>query len=71
MYNAIKEINENVLTYEELEKSLIKVIPFVSEFFEKVLVMDNDEEVKLNRITLLNTIKQKFAKIADFSKIVF
>ena len=71
LYNAIKEINENVLTYEELEKSLIKVIPFVSEFFEKVLVMDNDEEVKLNRITLLNTIKQKFAKIADFSKIVF
>ena len=71
LYNAIKEINENVLTYEELEKSLIKVIPFISEFFEKVLVMDNDEEVKLNRITLLNTIKQKFAKIADFSKIVF
>lgn len=71
LYNAVKDINENALSYEQLEQSLIKVIPNITEFFDKVLVMDNDETVKQNRLNLLNTIKQKFAKIADFSKIVF
>lgn len=71
LYSAVKNIDENKLSYEELEASLIKVIPYITEFFEKVLVMDKDNEIKQNRINLLNIIKQKFAKIADFSKIIF
>lgn len=71
LYNETKDINENTLSYEQLEQALIRIIPYISEFFDKVLVMDNNEEVKQNRIKLLNTIKSKFEKIADFSKIVF
>ena len=71
LYTVVKDINEHTLTYEELEKALIKVIPNITEFFDKVLVMDNDENIKQNRLSLLNTIKQKYAKIANFSKIVF
>ena len=71
LWNAVKDIKENDLTYSELESALIKSTPYVSEFFDKVLVMDKDEKVKQNRINLLNTIKQKYAKIADFSKIVY
>lgn len=71
LWNAIKDIDENSLSYEELEKELINIIPAVSEFFDKVLVMDKDENIKKNRLSLLYSIKQKFAKIADFSKIVF
>ena len=71
LYNAIKDINENKLLYKELEQELINIIPYISEFFEEVLVMDNDESIKKNRINLLNLVRQKFNKIADFSKIVF
>ena len=71
LWNAVKDIDENALTYAQLEEALIKSTPYVSEFFDKVLVMDKDEKVKQNRINLLNTIKQKYAKIADFSKIVY
>lgn len=71
LWNRIKDINENTLTYKQLEEKLIDIIPDISNFFDKVLVMDNDELVKQNRINLLNTIKNKFAKIADFSKIVY
>ncbi len=71
LWLAVKDINENVLTYEKLEEELIKVVPKISEFFDKVLVMDKDQIIKQNRINLLYFIKQKFAKIADFSKIVF
>ena len=53
------------------EEKLVKVIPYITEFFDKVLVMDKDEKIKQNRLSMLYAIKQKFAKIADFSKIVF
>ena len=71
LYNAVKNINENTLDYNQLEEKLVKIIPFITEFFDKVLVMDKDENIKQNRLNLLYSIKQKFAKLADFSKIVF
>ena len=37
LWLAVKDINENVLTYEKLEEELIKVVPKISEFFDKVL----------------------------------
>ncbi len=71
LYNAARNINENILDYNQLEEKLVKIIPFIKEFFDKVLVMDKDENIKRNRLNLLYSIKQKFAKLADFSKIVF
>ncbi len=71
LYNEAKNINENTLDYNQLEEKLVKIIPFITEFFDKVLVMDKDENIKQNRLNLLYSIKQKFAKLADFSKIVF
>ncbi len=71
LYNAVKNIKENEIPYEALEKELVKLIPLISSFFDKVLVMDKDEKIKQNRINLLNLVKSKFDKIADFSKIVF
>lgn len=69
LWNIVKNINENNLSYEILEEKLVKLIPFISEFFEKVLVMDKDEKIKQNRLSILYQTKLKFDKIADFSKI--
>ncbi len=63
-------IEEDKLDYEELYKKLFNAKEAIDEFFDKVLVMDKDEKVKENRLTLLYSIKKKFAKIADFSKLV-
>jgi glycyl-tRNA synthetase beta chain len=71
LWCAVKDIDENALEYIELENVLTAIIPSVTEFFEEVLVMDNDEKIKNNRLALLNVVRNKFAKIADFSKIVF
>ncbi len=71
LYNSVKNIKENEISYEQLENELVKIIPLISKFFEKVLVMDKDEKIKQNRINLLNLTKQKFDYIGDFSKIVF
>jgi len=50
-------------------KGLISLNPYIEKFFENVLVMDNDEQVKNNRLALLTILKEKYEKIADFSKI--
>lgn len=71
LYSSVSHIDENTLNYEQLTDKLFKLVPFISEFFDKVLVMDENENIKNNRINLLNTVKTKFDQIADFSKIVF
>lgn len=70
LWECTKTINTDNLEYNELFESLKKAIPAIDEFFEKVLVMDKDEKVKTNRLSLLYSIKTKFDKIADFSKLV-
>lgn len=69
LYNAAKIIDENGLDYEQLFEKLFKLSPLISAFFDKVLVMDKDEKIKNNRLGLLNAVKAKFDKIADFSRI--
>jgi glycyl-tRNA synthetase beta chain len=41
----------------------------VDSFFEKVLVNDPDDKVRLNRLALLAEIRRATARVADFSKI--
>ncbi len=70
LWDCIKAIDTDKLTYEQLADELSKSVDAISEFFDKVLVMDEDDKIKQNRINLLSITKQKFAKLADFSKIV-
>ena len=42
----------------------------INDFFDKVLVMDKNEEVKTNRLSLLRDIWTNASFIADFSKLV-
>ena len=63
-------IDPDKLDYRELYNELSKAVCAIDEFFDKVLVMDKDEKVKENRLALLYSIRKKFDKIADFSKLV-
>jgi glycyl-tRNA synthetase beta chain len=42
----------------------------VDAFFDKVLVMVEDDKVRANRLALLRTLLREFSTIADFSEIV-
>jgi glycyl-tRNA synthetase beta chain len=42
----------------------------VDRFFDKVMVMVDDERVRANRLALLQTLLREFTTIADFSEIV-
>jgi glycyl-tRNA synthetase beta chain len=42
----------------------------VDKFFDKVMVMVDDQRVRANRLALLRTLLKEFSTIADFSEIV-
>lgn len=60
------EIKSNSLEKEEDFNSLSNKI---AEFFDKTLVMVENEAVKSNRLTLLSAVKSKLDLICDFSKL--
>ncbi|MDH4322832.1 MAG: glycine--tRNA ligase subunit beta [Betaproteobacteria bacterium] len=55
--------------YTEALKSLAALKVPVDAFFDKVLVMDKDERVKLNRIGFLGRLHATMNRIADLSKL--
>ncbi|MBE7713181.1 MAG: glycine--tRNA ligase subunit beta [Cyanobacteria bacterium SIG26] len=62
---AITETND----YKKYLASLEALNPTVTKFFEDVLVMDKDENVKKNRFALLTLLKNKYEHLTDFSKV--
>lgn len=49
---------------------LSQLCPVITLYFESVMVMAEDEQVRANRLALLCDIAQQLLKFADFSKIV-
>lgn len=65
LYEMINKIKDD--TYEALFDSLAQANPFIEKFFEDVLVMDKNEQIKQNRLAMLTMLKKKYDLIADFS----
>ena len=56
--------------YREALVRISSLRPVVDRFFDKVLVMADDESIRKNRLTLLANLLKEFSTIADFSEIV-
>ncbi len=56
--------------YEQALIEISKLRPAVDKFFDKVMVMVEDERIRSNRLRLLQTLLREFSTIADFSEIV-
>jgi len=57
-------------SYEQALLEIAKLRPAVDRFFDKVMVMVDDEKLRANRLALLATLVKEFSTIADFSEIV-
>jgi len=53
--------------YQAALTELAKLKAPIDNFFDNVMVMSDDEAVKINRLTLLNQIRNSFLVIADIS----
>jgi glycyl-tRNA synthetase beta chain len=56
--------------YEQALVEISRLRPDVDAFFDKVMVMVEDETLRANRLGLLQTLVREFSSIADFSEIV-
>lgn len=68
LFEQIQTVDES-FDYESYLKQLEKINPAVEKFFNDVLVMDKDDNVKENRLALLTLLKSKYSYITDFSKL--
>src|SRR5579872_5269357 len=69
----VAESVERFRAQNDYELALIeisKLRPAVDRFFDKVMVMVEDEQIRANRLALLQTLLANFSTIADFSEIV-
>jgi glycyl-tRNA synthetase beta chain len=70
--NAEFEIKNYTLKnkYKKTFNKILELKPLIDIFFEKVMIMAEDEVLKLNRISLVNLIKNLLFNFMDFSKIL-
>jgi glycyl-tRNA synthetase beta chain len=57
-------------SYVEALNKLAKLRPGIDRYFETVMVMADDLEIRANRLGMLRFLLMTFAQIADFSEIV-
>jgi glycyl-tRNA synthetase beta chain len=76
LYGAFLKIEQEVKDlikdnqYFQALKRIATLRKFVDNFFDHVLVMAEETQLRNNRITLLASLSNLFMKIADFSEIV-
>jgi glycyl-tRNA synthetase beta chain len=56
--------------YDEALVEVAKIRKPIDEFFDRVMVMVEDEQVRNRRLALLGMLLGHFSNIADFSEIV-
>lgn len=76
LHDAVIALNSEMLTatvkfdYAAVLKLACRLIAPVNQFFEDVMVMDNDEKIKNNRLALLSAVKDITHAVGDLSYIV-
>jgi glycyl-tRNA synthetase beta chain len=56
--------------YGQALLEIARLRPAIDKFFDKVMVMVEDDKMRANRLALLQTLVKEFSTIADFSEIV-
>src|SRR5579864_210897 len=69
---TMKEVEQHKRAgrYREALQEIAKLRPAVDGFFDNVMVMAEEEQIRKNRLTLLSGLLSEFSTIADFSEIV-
>ncbi len=71
-YVVIDKQLEELLSKKDYANAINKlndVKPYLDNFFEKVMVMCEDENIKINRISLINYITEKFNSFVNLSSL--
>ena len=73
LYNELQKLTGEAKSavecceWEKLAATMAELAPVIAKFFDDVLVMDPDPEVRANRLALLKECRDFFMQIGDFS----
>ncbi len=76
LYRVFLGVRAKALTYldgRHYESALVEMASLrapVDSFFDAVMIMAKEEDIKYNRLSLLEEISSLFRRVADFSKLV-
>lgn len=76
LYENFKDVSQRAANAKAADnyfaalEAIASLRPAVDRFFDKILVMDKNPDVRNNRLVLLQTLLNEFSTIADFSEIV-
>ena len=76
LYRATQEIAQNIVPalsnkdFNSALTALARIKPTVDDFFEKVMVMAEDEKVRNNRLYLLQKLSSQMNAVADISLLI-
>ncbi|TVP85010.1 MAG: glycine--tRNA ligase subunit beta [Alkalicoccus sp.] len=70
---AAKEASESLASdsVEKTYKSLQKLVPYIHNYFDNIMVMAEDEKIKSNRLAQMKQTAALILSFAEFQKIVF
>ena len=63
------EVLQKNQSYEEALQLLHEFAPDVDQYFDSVMVMAEDETIRVNRLGFLRSIADSFTDIADFTQL--
>ncbi|ODN30260.1 glycine--tRNA ligase subunit beta [Fervidobacterium thailandense] len=64
VFEALKHLN-----YKEALDKFIKLRPFIDAYFDKVFVMVDEEDIRLNRLGFLKNLDELFLQVGDLTLI--
>ncbi|HSY37096.1 MAG TPA: glycine--tRNA ligase subunit beta [Acidobacteriaceae bacterium] len=67
--SAMEELQRE-RNYGEALRVIAALRPSIDDFFDKVMVMSPEDDIRANRLALLNRTLEDLSRIADFSEIV-
>ena len=75
LYNFSLELNSKVIDalnnkdYDKYLQAIVSGKDIINKYFDEVMVMDKDEDVKNNRLSQLKFLADLFIKMADLNQI--
>ncbi|KPL18641.1 MAG: hypothetical protein AMJ92_07110 [candidate division Zixibacteria bacterium SM23_81] len=69
---AHKRVTKSLQTeaYDRALEGTLALVEPINAFFERILVMEKDQDLRKNRLRLMAEVRESFMAVADYSKIV-
>ena len=67
LYDAVKRVNTNSNDYTIILKEFLQLKPVIDDFFDNVMVNDEDLKIRHQRLKLIKDTRQAFLSVADIT----